>query len=83
MVANAAQSMYGSLNLQFSSTATLVPMENSAVRDSGGMVINDPSVTYEVKATENGVYSLEDCEFTFTKNGEKWIKLTLSLCKRP
>ena len=23
-------------------------------------------------ATENGVYSLEDCEFTFTKNGEKW-----------
>lgn len=33
MVANAAQSITGSLNLQFKSDATLVPMENSALRN--------------------------------------------------
>ena len=33
MVANASTSMTGSLNLQFASSATLVPMENNQVRD--------------------------------------------------
>lgn len=33
MVANAEQSMYGMLNLQFSSTTGLKPMENSALRN--------------------------------------------------
>ena len=36
MVANAAQSMTGSLNLQFASSATLVPMNNQSLFDGSG-----------------------------------------------
>lgn len=35
MVANAQMSMEGSMNLQFSSSATLVPMKNTALQQSG------------------------------------------------
>ena len=52
MVANAAQSMYGSLNLQFSSTATLVPMENSGMRNDGGVPAKDSSVEMTAIAGE-------------------------------
>lgn len=47
MVANAASSMTGSLNLQFSSSATLKPMENTGMRE-GGSTAADANVTYTV-----------------------------------
>lgn len=47
MVANAASSMTGSLNLQFSSSATLKPMENTGMR-GGGSTAADANVTYTV-----------------------------------
>lgn len=40
MVANAAKSLSGSMNLQFSSSATLIPMQNSALK---GPTANQPS----------------------------------------
>ena len=40
MVANAAESMSGKLNLQFASSATLVPMENAALRGNAAAVTN-------------------------------------------
>ena len=46
MVANAASSMTGSLNLQFSSSATLKPMENTGMRNGGSTGTTTP-VTYE------------------------------------
>ena len=46
MVANAASSMTGSLNLQFSSSATLKPMENTGMREGGSTGTTVP-VTYE------------------------------------
>ena len=45
MVANAARSMTGSLNLQFSSSATLKPMENTGMRQGGSAGKTTP-VTY-------------------------------------
>ena len=45
MVANAASSMTGSLNLQFSSSATLKPMENTGMRQGGSAGKTTP-VTY-------------------------------------
>lgn len=45
MVANAASSMTGSLNLQFSSSATLKPMENTGMREGGSTGTTTP-VTY-------------------------------------
>ncbi len=47
MVANAASSMTGSLNLQFSSSATLKPMENTGMRNGGSTGTTTP-VTYTV-----------------------------------
>lgn len=52
MVANAASSMTGSLNLQFSSSATLKPMENTGMRDGGSTGTTTP-VTY-TKVKEAG-----------------------------
>lgn len=69
MVANATQSLSGKMNIQFSSSATLAPMENSTMR-SGGLgtpgadaVTIDPSTdlvadegdTYEYKGYEGTV----------------------------
>ena len=59
MVANAAESMSGKLNLQFSSDATLKPMENTNVRQEGGTPSKDaPKVTYTQKAAAGATYSL-------------------------
>lgn len=52
MVANAASSMTGSLNLQFSSSATLKPMENTGMRGGGSTGTTTP-VTY-TKVKEAG-----------------------------
>lgn len=52
MVANAASSMTGSLNLQFSSSATLKPMENTGMRGGGSTGTTTP-VTY-TKVNEAG-----------------------------
>ncbi len=59
MVANAAESMSGKLNLQFSSDATLKPMENTNVRQEGGTPSKDaPKVTYTQKAVAGATYRL-------------------------
>ena len=57
MVANAASSMTGSLNLQFSSSAALKPMENTGMRD-GGSTAADANVTFEVVASANQEFTL-------------------------
>lgn len=57
MVANAASSMTGSLNLQFSSSATLKPMENTGMRD-GGSTADEASVTYTVFKIAGDEYTL-------------------------
>lgn len=56
MVANAVNSMTGSLNLQFSSSATLKPMENTGMRD-GGRTAADANVTYDVVASAGQNYT--------------------------
>ena len=59
MVANAAESMSGKLNLQFSSDASLKPMENTNVRQNGGTPSKDaPEVTYTQKAVAGDTYTL-------------------------
>ncbi len=65
MVANAASSMTGSLNLQFSSSATLKPMENTGMRD-GGSTAADASVTYTVFKSAGEEYTIGG--FTGTVN---------------
>ena len=57
MVANAASSMTGSLNLQFSSSAALKPMENTGMRD-GGSTAADANVTYTVFKSAGDEYTL-------------------------
>lgn len=57
MVANAASSMTGSLNLQFSSSATLKPMENTGMR-GGGSTAADANVTYTVFKSAGDEYTL-------------------------
>lgn len=57
MVANAASSMTGSLNLQFSSSATLKPMENTGMRD-GGSTAGDADVIYTVVKNAGEDYTL-------------------------
>lgn len=57
MVANAASSMTGSLNLQFSSSATLKPMENTGMR-GGGSTADEASVTYTVFKIAGDEYTL-------------------------
>lgn len=53
MVANADTSMTGVLNLQFSSSATLAPMENTGMRNGG---TQSTAVTYTVKANAGNTY---------------------------
>ncbi len=57
MVANAASSMTGSLNLQFSSSAALKPMENTGMR-GGGSTAADANVTYTVFKSAGDEYTL-------------------------
>lgn len=69
MVANAANSMSGSLNLQFSSDADLKPMENTNMRYNGGEKAKDaPAVTYTPKAIAGATYTYSGTEYT-VKNG--------------
>lgn len=65
MVANAANSMTGSLNLQFSSSATLKPMENTGMRDGGRTGTTTP-VTYEEYKKEGASYEKTVGETTYT-----------------
>lgn len=65
MVANAVNSMTGSLNLQFSSSATLKPMENTGMRN-GGSTAADANVKFEVVATTGAEFKLGG--FTGTVN---------------
>ena len=65
MVANAASSMTGSLNLQFSSSATLKPMENTGMRN-GDSTAGDANVTYTVFKTAGEKYTSDG--FTGTVN---------------
>lgn len=65
MVANAANSMTGSLNLQFSSDADLKPMENTNMRYNGGEKAKDtPEVTYTEKAAAGTTYAYGGTEYT-------------------
>ena len=65
MVANAANSMTGSLNLQFSSDADLKPMENTNMRNNGGEKAKDaPEVTYTEKATAGATYTYGGTAYT-------------------
>lgn len=70
MVANAATSMTGSLNLQFSSSAALKPMEESGMR-SGGQGSSEKEVTY-TKSHEAGTsfsnLTVGDTTYTGTVN---------------
>lgn len=65
MVANAVNSMTGSLNLQFSSSATLKPMENTGMRD-GSSTAADANVEYVVFASAGAEFELGG--FTGTVN---------------
>lgn len=69
MVANAANSMTGSLNLQFSSSATLKPMENTGMRDGGRTGTTTP-VTYEEYKKEGASYekTVGETKYTITVN---------------
>lgn len=65
MVANAANSMTGSLNLQFSSDADLKPMENTNMRMNGGEKAKDaPEVTYTQKAAAGDTYTYGETAYT-------------------
>lgn len=69
MVANAASSMTGSLNLQFSSSATLKPMENTGMRGGGSTGTTTP-VTYEEykKAGESDEKTIDGTTYTIKVN---------------
>lgn len=54
MVANANSSMSGIMNLQFSSSATLAPMENTGMRDGGS---TGQALTYTQKAAEGAEFT--------------------------
>ena len=63
MVANAKNSMTGLLNLQFASSATLKPMDNTGMR-AGGTTGTEEEVTYTEKATAGKEYTYEGKTFT-------------------
>lgn len=65
MVANAASSMTGSLNLQFSSSATLKPMENTGMRGGGSTGTTTP-VTYTEYKKAGASYEKTVGETTYT-----------------
>ncbi|MBO5069127.1 MAG: hypothetical protein J6C37_02015 [Roseburia sp.] len=82
MVANANSSMTGHMNLQFSSSATLAPMENTGMRE-GGSTGTDTEVSYTLKASAGaeisyGIYNATVKEgysiYTNSANGELYYK---------
>ena len=94
MVANAAESMSGKLNLQFASSATLKPMENTNMREGGTPSKDAPKVTYTQKAVAGDSYSVggvtgtvkagytiyegSDGNLYFSTNGTRYTRLTES-----
>ena len=94
MVANAAESMSGKLNLQFASSATLKPMENTNMREGGSPSKDAPKVTYTQKAVAGDSYSVggvtgtvkagytiyegSDGNLYFSTNGTRYTPLTES-----
>lgn len=93
MVANAVTSMSGSLNLQFSSNATLQAMENTGMRN-GGTGGTPITVTYTQKATagqsytfgditgnvkdDYTIYEGSDGEFYYSTDSTNYVKMTLT-----
>ena len=67
MVANAQNSMTGMLNLQFASSATLKPMDNTGMRN-GGADANTVNVTYTEykKAGDSYAQTIGGVEYTIT-----------------
>lgn len=93
MVANANQSMVGELNIQFSSSASLKPMENSGMRDGGTAASDSEAVEYKTVAaagsqfTFNGVtgtvnagytvYEGSDGNYYYSQNGTTYVVITV------
>lgn len=89
MVANNQTSMVGKLNLQFGSSATLSPMENTGLRDGGttgatltysqvataGQTYTQGTVTGTVK-TGFTIYKGSDNKFYFSTDGSTYTHLT-------
>ena len=65
MVANAQNSMTGMLNLQFASSATLKPMDNTGMRN-GGADANTVNVTYTQEKVAGEFYEKEINGTTYT-----------------
>ena len=65
MVANAKNSMTGMLNLQFASSATLKPMDNTGMRN-GGADANTVNVTYTKEKEAGASYEKEINGTTYT-----------------
>ena len=65
MVANAKNSMTGMLNLQFASSATLKPMDNTGMRN-GGADANTVNVTYTQEKVAGESYTKEINGTTYT-----------------
>ena len=65
MVANAKNSMTGMLNLQFASSATLKPMDNTGMRN-GGADANTVNVTYTQEKVAGESYTKEIDGTTYT-----------------
>ena len=65
MVANAQNSMTGMLNLQFASSATLKPMDNTGMRN-GGADANTVNVTYTQEKVAGEFYTKEINGTTYT-----------------
>lgn len=81
-VANAASSMTGTLNLQFASSATLVPMENSALKNATG------STKYNVTVLPTNVENAEvnapstatqGQDYTFTVTPDEGYTATVTI----
>ena len=69
MVANAQNSMTGMLNLQFASSATLKPMDNTGMRN-GGADANTVNVTYTKEKDAGASYEkdIDGTTYTITVN---------------
>ena len=61
MVANGTTSMTGLMNIQFSSSATLAPMENTGMRQGGTSM---GEITYTEKATAGQTFTYGSYEGT-------------------
>lgn len=91
VAANALYSMTGSLNLQFASSATLVPAENNALRGSGTDVayteLDNAAYKAGYCALDGGLYKLDtgvklyegsDGKIYHSTDGENYLELAVS-----